>query len=196
MKLPIAFQDRVADGIRDERVINSVHVATFRKVESRAASFDKLRDPEALRTLAAQIKQHTLDHLPEYLTQFVTNAEAAGAVVHFAPDAGAARRIIVDIARDNDAKLAVKAKSMTTEEVHLNDALIAAGVPTVETDLGEFIVQIDNDRPSHIVTPIIHKDRFQIAAAMQRELGCEYTEDHEALTRIAREAPARHLSAL
>ncbi len=184
-----SFRARVAAAQRDERVIRAVHLATLRKVEQRADGMAQLRDAEGLRTLAARIKQHTLDQLPDYLEQFTRNARAAGAHVHFASDAAAAQGRIVSIARERGLKLAVKAKSMTTEEIHLNDALEQAGVRTVETDLGEFIVQIDRDRPSHIVTPIIHKDRQAVARAMQRELGCEYTEDPVALTQIAR----RHL---
>lgn len=180
------FKARVARGVADERVIRAVRLATFRKVEQRQDGMRALRDPEGLRDLAARIKQHTLDHLPDYLERFVASLERLGAVVHIARDSEACRNLIVDIARRRAAKLCVKSKSMTTEETHLNEALEAAGVRTVETDLGEFIVQIDRDRPSHIVTPIIHKDRRQIATAMARELGCEYTEDATALTKIAR----------
>jgi L-lactate dehydrogenase complex protein LldF len=176
----------VCEAVADERVVRAVHLATWHKVETRAESMRQLRDPEAIRELAAQIKQHTLENLPRYLEQFVAQVERSGGQVHFAADADAARRIICDIAAAHGAKLAVKAKSMTSEEIHLNDALEAIGVRTVETDLGEFIVQIDHDRPSHIVTPIIHKDRRQIAQAMTRETGCAYTEDAEELTAVAR----------
>lgn len=202
-----AFQTRVSRALADGRVIHAVRLATLHKVDSRAAALRQLRDPEALRERAARIKQHTLDHLPDYLEQFVANVERNGGCVHFAKDAEAARKIVCEIAaRSKDggrgrsasgvappaeraAILAVKSKSMTTEEIHLNDALESASVRVVETDLGEFIVQLDRDTPSHIVTPIIHKDRRQIAVTMQRELGCEYTEDPEQLTKIAR----RHL---
>ncbi len=185
---PVAadFRARVAAGMADKRVISAVHLATLRKVEQRRASFDGMRNPEGIRELARTIKQHTLENLGGYLEQFVANARRRGTRFHFAPDAAAARRIIAEIARGHGAKLAVKVKSMTTEEIHLNESLEAAGVKTVETDLGEFIVQLDHDRPSHIVTPIIHKDRKQVAAAMQRELGCHYTEDPGELTMIAR----------
>jgi L-lactate dehydrogenase complex protein LldF len=180
---------RMAAASRDQRVVAAVHLATWRKAEARAESMAKLRHFEALRDRAASIRQHTLENLPRYLEQFVEQVTARGATVHFAPDAGAACKIIADIAAARGLRLAVKSKSMTTEEVHLNEALAAAGVRVVETDLGEFIVQIDRDRPSHIITPIIHKDRQQIARAMARELGCEYTEDPTEMTRIAR----RHL---
>jgi L-lactate dehydrogenase complex protein LldF len=183
------FKSRVQAAIADQRLVRAVRLTALRKVDQRAVGMAQLHDAEGLRTLAAAIKQHTLDHLPRYLAQFVEQVERRGGHVHFAPDAEAARRLIVDLARRYGLQRAVKAKSMATEEVHLNAALEAAGVQVVETDLGEYIVQIDHDRPSHIVTPIIHKDRRQIAQAMQRELGCEYTEDATALTLIAR----RHL---
>ncbi len=180
------LRERTRRAVADERVIRAVRLATFRKVDQRAAGLAALHDAEALRTLAAEIKRHTLAHLPHYLEQFIRGAERRGARVHLAPDAAAARRIVTQIAVAAGAALAVKVKSMTTEEVHLNEQLAAAGVRVVETDLGEFIVQLDRDRPSHIVTPIIHKDRKQVAAALQRELGLPYTEDPAALTQMAR----------
>src|SRR5262249_20891868 len=125
----------------------------------------------------------------DYLQQFVAAVQRRGGRVHLAANSDAARRIVCDIAIAHGSKLAVKSKSMTTEEIHLNAALESIGVRTVETDLGEFIVQLDHDTPSHIVTPIIHKDRRQIARTLQRELHCEYTEDPRELTMIAR----RHL---
>ncbi|MBU0640905.1 MAG: iron-sulfur cluster-binding protein [Planctomycetes bacterium] len=187
MSVSEAFRRRIAEAVADERVVQAVHDATWRKVEARSAAIGSLHDPEAIRTLAGQIKQHTLENLPAYLAQFVTQVRQRGGVVHFAADAAAARATICAIAAARGLKLAVKSKSMTTEEVDLNRALEAAGVRVVETDLGEYIVQIDHDRPSHIVTPIIHKNRRQIARAMQRELGCPYTEDANELTRLARE---------
>lgn len=180
------FRQRIAAGMADRRVIRAVHQATFHKVETVADALSLLRNHQELRDLAARIKQHTLENLPGYLEQFISACERNGTRVHFAADAAAAREIICEIARVSGSKLAVKSKSMTTEEIHLNEALEAAGVRTVETDLGEFIVQIDHDRPSHIVSPIIHKDRQQIARALVRETGCDYTEDPTELTAVAR----------
>lgn len=180
------FKGRIAAGLADTRVVQAIKLATLHKVDTRAESFRKLRDPERIRALAAQIKQHTIENLGRYLAQFVQNVAAAGAQVHFAPNAAAACETIVQIARRNGVRLAVKGKSMASEEVRLNDALAAAGIQAIETDLGEFIVQLDRDHPSHIVTPIIHKDRQAVARTMQRELGCEYTEDPRRLTQIAR----------
>ena len=177
---------RIAEATADRRVVDAVHRATLHKVDARVAALGKLRHTEELRTRAAQIRQHTLENLPRYLAQFAERVTALGAEVHFAADGVAACQIITDLALARGLRLAVKGKSMTSEEIRLNDALEAAGLQVVETDLGEFIVQIDHDRPSHIITPIIHKDRRQVAQAMARELGCEYTEDPTELTKIAR----------
>lgn len=177
---------RVADATANRRVVQAVHLATWRKVDARVAALAQLPHAEELRERAAQIRQHVLENLPQYLAQFVERVEGLGAHVHFAPDAATACAIVRDIATARGLKLAVKSKSMTTEEVHLNAALEAAGVRVVETDLGEFIVQIDHDRPSHITMPIMHKDRREIAQAMTRELGCQYTEDPTEITKIAR----------
>lgn len=184
-----AFRRRVSAGVANLPVLRAVHETTLHKVAQRAAGMAQLRDPQALCDLAARIRQHTLDHLPDYLERFAASLHRVGGHLHLAPDADTACRIVCRIARDCGARLAVKAKSMTSEEVHLNAALESAGVRVVETDLGEFIVQLDHDRPSHIVTPIIHKNRRQIATILQRELGCPYTEDPRELTAIAR----RHL---
>ena len=181
-----AFRERVEKAVVDRRVVDAVHLATWHKVDARVAALQELRNPEELCELAAGIKDHTLENLPRYLEQFATQVRRHGGEVHLARDAAAARDIICTLAREYGSKLAVKVKSMTTEEIELNRALEAAGVEVFETDLGEFIVQIDHDRPSHIVTPIIHKDRRQIATAMARELGCDYTEDPTELTKLAR----------
>ncbi len=141
----------------------------------------------AVRELAGSIKQHTLDHLDHYLERYIDAATAAGVRVHFAADAAEANAICVGIAKANNCRLCVKSKSMVTEETRLVPALEAIGVETLETDLGEFILQLDGDAPSHIVTPMIHKDRAAVARAFVRELGARYTEDPPTLTAIARE---------
>ena len=175
--------------VRDAALRRAVFDATMLKDVTRKECFasDFGARYAALRRLGGLIRQHTLDHLDAYLEQFVDRAEAAGAEVHFAADAGAANAICLDIARRHGCTRCVKTKSMVTEETHLLTALESAGIETVATDLGEFIIQLDHDRPSHIVTPMIHKDRAAVGRAFRRELGVEYTDDPEALTRIARE---------
>lgn len=116
-----------------------------------------------------QIRLHTIAHLDYYLSAFADNARANGAVVHFADDAAEAARIALDIA--GPAKTAVKSKSMVTEEIGLNEAFAEAGVEAVETDLGEYIIQLAGELPSHIIIPAIHKNRQQVAELLSADAG-------------------------
>ena len=141
---------------------------------------------DELRRLAGAVKQHTLDRLDEYLEQAATRMESNGVKVHFASEANDARETILGILRSCGARRVVKSKSMATEEVHLNAYLENNGVACVETDLGEFIVQLDDDTPSHIVKPIIHKNRRQIAQTFEKHGLGEYNTDPETITRRAR----------
>ncbi len=143
-------------------------------------------DPDALRRLAGQIKQHTLDHLDQYLEQAEAKLTANGAEVLFAADAESAKRIALEIMRRENVKVVAKGKSMLTEEMHLNAFLEGHDIECVETDLGEFIIQIDDDIPSHIVKPIVHKNRRDIAKSFQREGLGDYNDDPETITRRAR----------
>jgi L-lactate dehydrogenase complex protein LldF len=183
------FHGRAEAFLQDEQMQRFVNNATLVKDEHRKKlapiAFGE-RHPE-WRQLAADIKQHTLDHLDYYLEQFAENARKAGAVVHFAKTAEEANAICVEIALREKCTSCVKSKSMVTEETHLLPRLEAIGCKTYETDLGEFIIQLDNDAPSHIVTPMIHKDRVAVAKAFQRELGARYTEDPQELCMIARD---------
>jgi L-lactate dehydrogenase complex protein LldF len=143
-------------------------------------------DPDGLRALAGAIKQHTLDHLDEYLERAEERLRAHGAVVHFATDAEQARAIVLDILQRREARKVVKAKSMATEEVELGPFLEGKGIECLETDLGEFIVQIDADHPSHIVKPIIHKNRREIARSFETHNLGAYDDTPEVITRRAR----------
>jgi L-lactate dehydrogenase complex protein LldF len=187
--LPYNMHSRADAGSRNIRLQQFVKNATSLKDHGRVQT---CRDAfgenyDAVRRLAGQIKQHTLDSLDRYIEQFIDAATKAGVQVHFAASGEEANRICLEIARNDNCRLCVKAKSMVTEETHLVPALQAAGIETIETDLGEFILQLDHDAPSHIVTPMIHKDRTDVARAFTRELGAEYTEDPARLTAIARE---------
>src|SRR5579883_2380129 len=128
-------------------------------------------DFDALRADVTARRQHAIDHLPELIEQFTAEARAAGAEVHLAADAAQARQIIGDIARQNGVTLAVKGKSMATEEIELNPYLEEIGVAAVETDLGEWIIQLAGDAPSHLIAPAIHWKREQVAALFNRVLG-------------------------
>lgn len=188
-ELPYRMRERADRAAADVELQHFVNEATRGKDLGRVAAFESAFGDryEAMQELAGRIKRHTLDHLDHYLEQFIDAAEASGATVHFAADAEAANRIAIEISANHGCSSCVKSKSMVTEETRLLDALEAAGVEIVETDLGEFIVQLDDDAPSHIVTPIIHKNRESVGRAFERELGIDYTDDPTELTRIARE---------
>lgn len=144
-------------------------------------------DWEALRSRAAAAKAHVLDHLEELLLLFEERATAAGAVVHWASDAAALRRCVTGILRECDARRVVKSKSMLTEECGLNPHLAACGIDVVDTDLGERIVQLGGEAPSHLIVPAIHRTRQEIGELFHRELGSPAGEvDPERLARHAR----------
>ena len=178
--------DIVARDLSDE-VQKATYLASKAKTEKRKALLDKdYPDPDKLRETAGLIKQHTLEHLDMYLAQAEASLTEAGAQVHFAVDAEAANARVLQIMQENGARRMVKSKSMVTEETHLLPYLEQNGMEVVETDLGEFIVQIDGDHPSHIVTPIIHKNRRDIARSFEREGLGDYNDDPETITRRAR----------
>jgi L-lactate dehydrogenase complex protein LldF len=144
-------------------------------------------DVDLLRKLAGQIKQHTLEHLDSYLEKAEEKLRARGVKVHFALDAEAACQSVLDILQARGAKRLVKTKTMVSEEIELLPFLERHGVECFETDLGEFIVQLDADRPSHIVKPILHKNRREIARTFQQKGLGTYDDTPEVITRRARE---------
>jgi L-lactate dehydrogenase complex protein LldF len=139
-----------------------------------------------LRDHAKQIKEHTLAHLDRYLEQLESAVLQRGGHVHWAATAEDARRIVVDIARQSGCKRVVKSKSMTTEEVHLNPALEAAGLKVTETDFGEFILQLAGERPSHLVAPAVHHTRESIARILSARAGEALPDDAGVLARVGR----------
>jgi L-lactate dehydrogenase complex protein LldF len=171
----------------DERLRRAVNNAVVKNDLGRRARLAELHDADGLRSLAGDIKQHTLDHLDFYLAQLKQRFEARGGKVHFASTAEDATRIILDIARSENVRSIIKSKSMVSEEIELAHTFEREGFDVVETDLGEFIVQIDHDKPSHIVTPIIHKDRQSIAELFSKYFKIPYNDDPNFLTGVARE---------
>jgi L-lactate dehydrogenase complex protein LldF len=144
-------------------------------------------DWEALRERAAAIKAYTLDHLDQLLIVFEARARAAGAHVHWAADADALCRIVSELLAARGARRVVKSKSMLTEECGLNPHLAARGIEVIDTDLGERIVQLAGEPPSHIIVPAIHKTRREVGALFHRTMGTPRGEDDpERLTRYAR----------
>ena len=148
-------------------------------------------DHDGLRDQAKQIRAHAIANLPDYLEQWIDNAEANGTVVHFAADEAEARRIIAGICVDEGIESVVKSKSMASEEVSLNSALEGAGVDVFETDLGEFVVQAMGDRPGHVIAPILHRTKDEVHALFSEMAGHDLPNEAEALTAFAR-AGLRH----
>lgn len=153
----------------------------------REAALDEMPDWEALRTHGRAIKDETLSRLPHHLTRFIEQATAKGTQVHFAQDRAEACAWIGDLAERLEAKTVVKSKSMMTEEIGLNHALEARGLYPVETDLGEWIIQLAGETPSHIIVPAIHKSRESVAKLFEERLGAEPDLDAVRLTQLARE---------
>jgi L-lactate dehydrogenase complex protein LldF len=156
--------------IDDTQLRKNVRHATEVIQSKRAAVVRELPDWPELREAGLQIRQHTMAHLDFYLGEFERNCTRAGGVVHWARDAREARQIVVDLVKASGSEEVIKIKSMTTEEIQLNSALRAAGIHAFETDLAELIIQLGQDRPSHIVVPALHKNRQQIRQIFQREM--------------------------
>lgn len=147
---------------------------------------------EEIRSAAASIRERVLVNLDLYLAEFERNATARGATVHWAETREDVNRIVCDIARRHGARKVVKSKSMVTEECALNDALEAAGVEVVETDLGEYILQLAKEPPSHIVAPVVHKTRDEVSDLFEQKHSTPRKTDIAALTREARERLRGH----
>jgi L-lactate dehydrogenase complex protein LldF len=153
----------------------------------RAAAFADPVEWRDLRALGAAIRARALSSLPELLERLEQRCGENGIQVHWAETADEANALVLGILERHGAKRVVKGKSMVSEEMHLNDYLERHGVESLESDLGEYIIQLDGETPSHIIMPAIHKNRGQIARLFGEKIrGAEYTEDVDALTAIAR----------
>lgn len=177
-----AYTERIPPGIPA-----AVQQAAGRFVVGRAARVAELPHWEQLRQAASDIRLHTIENLDTYLERLEEKVTAAGGHIHWAATAEDARQIVLDIARQHNVRLAVKSKSMATEEIALNQALEAAGIQALETDLGEYIIQLAGTGPSHIIAPAVHLTKEEIAALFSEKLGIQAPPDPLELTRIARE---------
>ena len=182
------FRRRAFVAIEDVRLQTALEGATGRFRQHREAALAALPEADALRDHLKAVRAATLADLAHHLETFERQAIAAGARVHWARDAAEARAIITNLARQNGVKLVTKTKSMATEEIGLNQALAEAGVTPVETDLGEWIIQLAGEPPSHIIAPAVHKTRHQVAQLLSRETGQDLiADDIPRLTAAARE---------
>jgi L-lactate dehydrogenase complex protein LldF len=181
------LRERTAVAVADPVLRRNVATAADRFASHRVATFDRLHDPEGLRRAARGVRGEVLAQWAEVLEQLADNVLATGGHVCWAADGAAANRYIAEVAARIGARTAVKSKSMATEETGLNEALAAAGCEVVETDLGEWIIQLAGEHPSHIIAPAVHRNRDQIADTFEAEAGMpERTTEPTELVAFAR----------
>ncbi|HXV25202.1 MAG TPA: LutB/LldF family L-lactate oxidation iron-sulfur protein [Alphaproteobacteria bacterium] len=163
-----AFKENVHRALRDPDLQAALTKMRQGFVERRATAAARLPEFEALRDQGRAIKDHTLANLDFYLTRFEERVVAAGGRIHWASDAEAARTAILEICRKAGARTVTKGKSMIGEEIAINEHLALHGIEPVETDLGEYIIQLRDEPPSHLIAPAIHVTREQIAASFRK----------------------------
>ena len=170
--MSVEFDRKIHNTLADANLQLAVYTATGRLKEKRkeVTAFDVLPDYQDLRTQANALKKHTIDNLDYYLEEFERNVQARGGHVVYCKDATDVSDFILGLAKERGSKLIVKSKSMTTEEVDLNERLEHHGLEAVETDLGEYIIQLAHEKPYHIVAPALHKTRYDVADLFTREL--------------------------
>ncbi len=166
-----AFPRAAATAVRDTTLRGNLRHATHTIRAKRARAVGELSDWAELRAAAKAVKDRTLRHLDHYLMQLEDAVTAAGGTVHWAADAAEANRIVTGLVQATGEREVVKVKSMATQETGLNEALEAAGIRAYETDLAELIVQLGEDRPSHLLVPAIHRNRGEIRELFAREMG-------------------------
>lgn len=179
------YTKRVGDALQDKNLAAVLSRSTNRLSTAREAAMSAV-DGQRLRNQTRQMKEYVLRHLPDLLEQFEANVTKNGGHVHWARDAAEANRIVLEIAGEHSARKVVKSKSMVTEEIHLNEALEGSGMTVVETDLGEYIIQLAGEPPSHIVAPAAHKRIEDISQVLQEKLDMQPTMDPETMCNAAR----------
>ncbi len=184
-----AFHTAETKWLAEPRGPKALEVATKRSAKTRDEIAARILQWESWREQASRIKAYAIAHLDELLSQFEENITARGATVLWAENARQANEHLLTIAKKHNVRMVVKSKSMVSEEMELNHVLEAQGIQAVETDLGEFLVQLAGQRPTHIVTPALHLSAEDVGRLFAEKLGEPFTRQHEQLTAIAR----RHL---
>lgn len=189
---PNAFRQRIRQSIENETLQIALDNNTERRLKGRALAFESIPDWRERRQYAHAIRADVIEHLDEYVEQFIRKNQENGVIVHCAKDAAEAIQIFLQIANDLPPKksgeqvVIAKSKSMVSEEIDLNHTLETHGIKVVETDLGEYIVQLRHERPSHIITPAAHLRKEQVGELFHEKLGIPYTTDIPTLTATAR----------
>ncbi|HEU5213601.1 MAG TPA: LutB/LldF family L-lactate oxidation iron-sulfur protein [Gaiellaceae bacterium] len=181
------FPAAAREALQDTQLRHNLGVATRTIRERRARAVAELPDWEELREAGAALKRRVLRDLDGYLLEFEAAVESAGGHVHWARDGTEAGQVVTEIVRATGAREVVKVKSLTTDEIELNESLGRGGIDVVETDLAELIVQLAGEEPSHILVPAIHKNRVEIRDLFRRSFGLpELSDDPQELAAAAR----------
>jgi L-lactate dehydrogenase complex protein LldF len=182
------FDEKIHNTLADANLQLAIYAATGRLIDHRkqAVAVAALPDYQELRTQANALKKHTIDHLDYYLGQFEANVAAHGGKVVYCKDGTEVADFVLGLAKERHAGLIVKSKSMTTEEIDLNERLEHHQLESVETDLGEYILQLAHQRPYHIVAPALHLTRYDVGDLFARTLGVANETVVEKQTLIAR----------
>jgi len=186
--MSVEFDQKIHQALADPRLQLAIYTATGRLKQHRISSIapDILPDYQELRTQANAVKKHAIENLDHYLQEFERNVEAHGGKVIYAKDGEEVADFVLSLAKERGAHLIVKSKSMTTEEVDLNERLEHHGLESVETDLGEYILQLAHERPYHIVAPALHYTRYDVANIFEKRLQVPNETVIEKQTAIAR----------
>jgi L-lactate dehydrogenase complex protein LldF len=182
------FDKKIRQALADANLQLAIYTATgrFKDKRSESVSAASLPDYQELRTQANALKKHAIENLDHYLEEFERNVEAHGGKVIYCKDGTEVSDFVLGLAKERGVQLIVKSKSMTSEEVDLNERLEHHGLESVETDLGEYILQLAHERPYHIVAPALHKTRYDVASIFEKELHVAYETVPEKLSQIAR----------
>lgn len=184
--MSVEFDQKIHETLADEKLQLAIYGSTARLKQGRIDTVGALPDYQDLRTQANAVKKHTIENLDYYLEEFERNVEAHGGKVVYCKDATEVSDFVLGLAKEREARLIVKSKSMTTEEVDLNERLEHHGLESVETDLGEYILQLAHERPYHIVAPALHKTRYDVAEIFTERLHVPKETEIEKQTAIAR----------
>jgi len=182
------YKDRARDALGDDVLQGAIAGLQKRLGEGALSAYQNLREGPDLRLVAHEIREKAIGNLDILLERLAEKIREKGGHVFFAQTGEEAVAYCLEIARRHGVKLAVKGKSMVTEEIGLNAALEAEGIEAAETDLGEYIIQLAGEHPSHIIAPAIHKTRDQVGRLFSQRIGTPYTDDPPRLTMIARKA--------
>ena len=180
------FNKGAAAALKNPQIQNSLQRLYSHFHLARQAAVEATPNWEELRTLAREIKEHTIDNLDYYLELLERNVKEHGGQVYYAKDANAANEYVLNLARSRGVNLVVKSKSMVSEEMGVNHALAEAGIESVETDLGEYILQLAEETPFHIVAPAIHKSKEEVSDLFVQKAGTQQYETIPDLTEAAR----------